>query len=430
MQFEFSLSQEQTQSLSAAQIQSLQLLAMDNFELRQRMETEYLENPLLEYERNASFSQIRKGYVNDEQKHWELSDKEKSLPELIMGQLNFHDYSKKEWNLIKFLVENLDDQGFFQTDIQKLAAASGVKPELILRLLSDLKQLEPRGIFSSDIRECLLLQLKDWQISDPLVYELVEEHLESLSRGEINALARKLSVPAERIRKALAVISRLNPRPLNGLDTGSTAYVVPDILLKLDPVSGKLEAFLNDDWLADYHLSDYYIRMIHTTEDAQLREYFKQKYQRAKLLIDGIEQRRATLLAIGNYLGRTQRQYLLGKGEKITVTMTEAAVELELAVSTVSRAVKGKYVQHPAGCTAMKDLFVTPVRKEAPATASRDVIKETLRKWIEQENKDRPFSDADLAEKFRERQISISRRTVAKYRESLGIPGCFDRKKY
>ena len=430
MRFDFSLSQEQIQTLNALQIQSLQLLAMDNFELRQMMQTEYLENPLLEYHQQSSSSTIQKGFVDDDRGNWEISAKERSLEDAIIGQLDVKRYSKKEWSLIKFMVGDLDEQGFFQADLTKLASMSGLELSAVQRLLDDLKKLEPCGIFAADMRECLLLQLQRQENADPLAIALVQDHLQALSRGEIGAIAKKVAASPAQIRKALEVIAELNPRPLNGFDTGTTDYVVPDMLLKLNPETGELEASLNDDWMADYSLSDYYIRMIRTTEDPKLREYFKQKYQRAKSLLDGIEQRRATLLSLGNYLAQVQREFLLGKGQKNTLTMTEVAAHLELSVSTISRAVKGKYVQYPVGCAPMKELFATPVSKYAPEAPSRDAIKEALRLLIAQENKNAPYSDAELVEKLQEQQITIARRTVAKYRESLGISGCFNRKQH
>ena len=430
MEFGLSLSQEQKQILSATQIQSLQLLAMDNFELRQMMETEYLENPLLEYRQHSSPAPIRTGYVQDEENRSELPAKENSLFKLVTSQLNLKQYGKKDWAVIRFLVESLDDHGFLPAEPAQLAALTGASEERVRRLLSDLQQLEPRGIFARDLRECLLLQLEDTEVSDPLVRTLIEFHLDALSRGEIHALAKGLSVPGSRIRKALEEISRLNPRPLNGLDTSTTHYVIPDLLLEWNPDSGELEAALTDDWIPDYHLSDHYLQMLRTTEDPLLAEYFKGKYQRAKALVEGIAQRRQTMLAIGNFLGRRQRDFLLGRGPRATVTMTDAAAELALSISTVSRAVKGKYVQHPNGCTALKDLFDTPVSRDAPEELSRDAIKARLKALIHQEDPANPLSDAALADALLQQGIALSRRTVAKYRESLGIPGCFDRKRH
>lgn len=311
-----SLSQEQKQKISAAQIQSLKLLAMDNFQLRQMMETEYLENPLLEYERRHNAVPIENGFVRHESSRQEIPSQEQSLQKFITSQLNIKKYSRKEWAVIKFLIDNLDDNGFFTGEEQDMAALNGVPVETIHALLMDLKKLEPCGIFARDLKECLLLQLYAQGMPDPLVKILITDHLEALGQGDIRSVSKALSLPAAQIRKALGQIARLNPRPLNGLDTSKTDYVIPDILLRYDEQSQTFQASLNDDWYADYHISDYYLQMAHQTQDPKLREYFEKKYLRAKFLIEGIEQRRKTLLALGNYVGTVQAEFLLGKGKK------------------------------------------------------------------------------------------------------------------
>lgn len=431
MKVGLSLSQEQKQKISATQIQSLKLLAMDNFELRQMMETEYLENPLLEYERRHTSVPIENGYVAQEDKRQEIPTQEQSLQKFITSQLNMKKYSRKEWAVIKFLIDNLDDSGFFTAGETDMAKLNGVSEETIHRLLADLKKTEPCGIFARDLKECLLMQLYAQGMPDPLVKVLITDHLEALAQGDIRSVSKALSLPSSQIRKALSEIIKLNPRPLNGLDTSKTDYVIPDILLHYDPQSQKFQATLNDDWYADYHLSDYYLQMVRQTEDPLLREYFEQKYLRAKFLIEGIEQRRETLLSIGNYVASVQTGFLLGKEQKVPVTMTEAAAELDLAVSTVSRAVKGKYVQYPSGCILFKSLFETPaVKHRDMPSRGRDEIKTELKKLIDAEDKANPLSDTMLVEQLCAMGIPISRRTVAKYRESLGIKGCFDRRQF
>lgn len=429
MNLGLSLAQKQKQIISATQIQSLQLLVMNNFELRQTMEAEFLENPLLEYEHHAVTMPIENGYAGGEYQRREIPTQERSLQQFITSQLNVHKYSKTEWSVIKFLIENLDDSGFFPAREEDVAAACGVPEDMIHRLLTDLKKLEPCGIFARDLKECLLMQLYAQGLPNPLLKVLISDHLDALGRGDIRSVSKALALSSGQIRKALAEIAKLNPRPLNGLDTSRTDYVIPDILLQYDPVSEVFHASLNDEWCADYRISDYYLKMVHQTQDPQLREYFDKKYLRAKSLIEGIEQRRETLLALANYISKVQFRFLLGRENKANVTMTEAAAALDLSVSTISRAVKGKYIQCPAGCILFKSLFETPVirRDDVPAW-SRDEIKEELRKLIDAEDKSDPLSDQDLVERLYEIGIPISRRTVAKYRDAMGIRGCFDRR--
>lgn len=430
MNIQISLLQEQKQTLSAIQIQSLQLLAMDNFELHQMMDKEYLENPLLEYEHRSSTANSG-GYAPEAIPNRELPSKEQSLQRFILNQLNVRKYSRKEWHILKYLIANLDSNGFFTEDEQDVAARKGVSVEVIHNLLTDLKKLEPCGIFARNLKECLLLQLYSRGIPDPLLKVLITNHLDALGQGDIRSVSKALCLPGIQIRKALEQIAELNPRPLNGLDTMQTNYIIPDILLRYDVDNHCFQAALNDDWYADYHVSDYYLRMVHQTEDPELRAYFEKKYLRAKYLIDGIEQRRETLLALADYVSSKQSDYLLGRGTRISLTMTEAAEHLNIAVSTVSRAVKGKYVQCPTGCIPFKMLFETPVSRSRDVPAqSRNEIKAMLKQIIDGEDKAEPLSDTALAERLGQYGIDISRRTVAKYRDSMGIKGYFQRKDY
>lgn len=432
MNVEISLSLEQKQKLSSMQIQSLQLLAMDNFELCQMMETEYLENPLLEYEGGGVSATIENGVVDYERKRQELPTQDEGvLKRIITGQLEMKKYSAKEWAVIDFLIDNLDDHGFFTSSIEEIAAIRQVSEQMIRRLLNDLKKVEPYGIFAESLQECLLLQLNAKGDTDPLKKVLIENYLEELARGEISVISRNLSVPTVQIRKVLEEIAKLNPRPLNGINVTKTDYIIPDIIMQLGEEKQRFRAVLNDDWSADYHISDYYHHMMKNTNDQELRSYFEKKYYRAKALIEGIEQRRETILSIANYMGNVQYEFFLRKSKKVPITMTEVAEELKIAVSTVSRAVKGKYIQYPSGCVFFKDLFETPINKSGEERSkTRDDIKEELKILIEKEDKRKPYSDIELAEKLREKDIIISRRTVAKYRDSMGIKGCFDRRKF
>lgn len=432
MNMEMALSTEQHQKISQSQIQWLKLLALDNFELKQMMEKEYLENPLLEHMEDGCIKAPSQGesFLKESLKP-EIAAPSSSylLEEAVTTQLPMDKYSKKEWEIILYLTRNLDDSGFFTGTVTETARVCQVSEEVVAHILTDLKKLEPYGIFAKSLKECLLLQLDAQGDKDPLKRQLIQEYLEELAQGRISVISRQLHVATARIRKCLGEISRLNPRPLNGFQTSAAAYVVPDIILSLNEAGNCFYARLNDDWNADYHISDYYYSMMKKTADTELFSYFETKYRRARLLVAGIEQRRETILSIADYIGKIQYLFLLGKGTKQPVTMTGAAKKLGIAVSTVSRAVKGKYIQYPAGNVFFKDLFEAGITcQEDESASSRAGIKEQLKILIENEDKHRPLSDIELSRELTKMQIHISRRTVAKYRDSMGIKGCFDRK--
>lgn len=432
MNMEMSLTTRQCQTISQSQIQWLNLLALDNFELKQKMEKEYLENPLLEHVENGQRTLAdNPGQIQKEDTKREMPACETGylLEEAVTSQLPIGRYSGKEWDVIRYLTGNLEDSGFYLGSITEAAKANRVSENVVEDILGELKKLEPYGIFAQSLQECLVIQLDAQGDTDELKRLLITEHLEELAQGKISAVSRKLHVSTVRIRKCLSEISRLNPRPLNGFDAAQTTYIIPDVVLALDEEQKCFQARLNDDWSADYRISDYYYSMMSRAKDEELAAYFVKKYRHARFLIEGIEQRRATITSIADYIGKVQFGFLMGKEGKRPVTMTEAAKELGIAVSTVSRAVKGKYIQYPAGSMFFKDLFETGISgSEDALVRTREDIKEQIKRLIENEDKMNPLSDTQLVQELEKQQIGISRRTVAKYRDSMGIKGCFDRK--
>lgn len=255
--------------------------------------------------------------------------------------------------------------------------------------------------------------------------------MEDLAAGQLSNISRSLKVSTTAVRKCLSEIAKLNPRPLSGFDMDTTSYIVPDIILDLNEEQHCFEAGLNDEWTADYKISDYYYKMMQQSDDEKLQAYFEQRYKRARFLIKSIEQRRETILAIARHAAGIQYDFFRGTGRKQPETMTEVAEALGIAVSTVSRAVRGKYIQYPAGSIFFKELFTASViQTEGEQKKSGEDIKAQIKVLIGHENKQKPLSDAALVRELEKQDIVISRRTVAKYRESMGIKGCFDRKEF
>lgn len=209
-----------------------------------------------------------------------------------------------------------------------------------------------------------------------------------------------------------------------GFGEQKSEYIVPDIILRKDE---KWEIILNDSWYGKYEISDYYQKMMDETKDEELKAYFLNKAQRARFILKNIEQRRKTLLDLMEKILERQKDYFEGTGSLTPMTMTEIAEQMGVHPSTVSRAVRGKYVQYPQKTVLLKSLFSQGISKETDQINATE-IKERLRKLIKEENRQKPYSDQKLKELLEEQEISISRRAVAKYREEMGIKGSFDRK--
>ena len=199
---------------------------------------------------------------------------------------------------------------------------------------------------------------------------------------------------------------------------------MPDIIVHRE--SGEWYGELNDSWMEDYKINDYYLKMMKESGDEELVSYFKEKLERVRFLMGSIEQRRQTIMGIVDLIIERQKPFLEGKGPLTPMTMRDAAEALGIHPSTVSRAVRGKYLQYPNGSIFMKSLFTASAGKEDGVSAMG--VKQTLKELIEGEDHRKPYSDKDLAELLESRGIHISRRAVAKYREEMGIKGSFERR--
>lgn len=425
---------EQTQKLSGAQLQSLKLLACTNQELDALMQTEYLENPLLEAStdrQGEAMENLEKFYEtgvgpiepgdrerdDEEDRRGDVRAREQGAMErMILEQLPRGKYDSREWELIRYLSGCLDDDGFFPYETEEIARVSGYGREQIEACLIKLKELEPAGIFARDLSECLTLQLRRAGVEDHKLYQLAEEYLGDILKGHVSRVTRELHISTAQAKEYMHILSMLNPRPLAG-GSRETQYIVPDILAVREGNGWRVE--LNDRWMGEYRLNDYYIHMMETAQDPELKEYFSEKLRRARYLLDCVEQRRNTILRIVHTILDYQEGYFL-RGESLKpMTQEDIARILNIHSSTVSRAVKGKYLQYQR-TVLLKDLFSGAVSQEEN-TAAGDV-KDRLRAFIREENRDKPFSDARLEAMLLEEGIKVSRRTIAKYREQMGIP--------
>lgn len=434
---DINLSFSQRQSLSYAQIQSLDILSFDSEQLNQFLRDEYLENPLLDY--TEKFPDITKRdmvfpyskahsseYTPDEVPDLPRLDDD-SIKEILLQQLNITHYSKYEWSLFKYLIDCLDENGYFHFSPEDIHKQTGAKVETISMCLDILRQLEPIGIFSYDLSDCLISQLdKDCDGYD-ILKKLILNHMEDMALGKISSISRAMNLSTASVRKYMDRIRVLNPKPLSNFLPSREHYVIPDIIYIYDGNSWNIS--LNDDWIENYHLNDYYLTLLETTEDPDLISYFEKKLAHIQLIFSYIEQRRKTLFSIAEQILIRQKTFFLSQGPLRPMTMTVLSKTLGIHLSTVSRALKGKYVQAPRGTILCKDLFTpTVITSENEDGSSQNEIKLLIRKFIDAENKEKPYSDHALEKLLKTEGISVSRRAIAKYRHELGIGSSVDRK--
>lgn len=420
MGINLSISLKQKLQISQQQLQSLEILAMDNLELSKLMTREFLENPLFE-RKEGSF------VVDKAVNYLEKPGEEISPEEVIMSQINRKNYSDSEIGVMKYLIAGLDEDGYYSTPLEEVVKNLNVSIQVVEKCLQQLKSVEPAGIFAKDLKECLLLQLERKNQKDSNLITIIELYLEEVGDGKVSTISRACELSTVQVKLYMAQIEQLNPRPLAGLSEFVPAYVVPDLIVEFE--ENEFSIYLNDEWVEDYGLSDYYLRMMHETKDIELLNYFQEHYDRAKLILKNVQSRRETIISIATYIVENQKNYFLNKGKLETMKMSDVANKLNIHVSTVSRAVKGKYLQYPAGIVALRDLFCThAVIQSKNGEINSIYVKEKLARIIKTERPEKPLSDANLVELFLQDGITLSRRVIAKYREEMGIKSSFQRK--
>ena len=415
-----SLELNQKQQLSQSQIQSLNILALDNGELSEFLQNEYIENPILDYSPSPS------SYTVSEDRSFDIpAENTEEVKTFLLDQLNQNDFTPMEWQTMKFMIDCLDSGGFFKISVHELSVLLTIPEDEIRKCYDVLSALDPAGIFSENLSQCLLKQLEVKGKKTDILETIILDHLDDIALGHISTISRKLKLSTAEVRKNIAVIRNLNSKPLQGFSTARTEYITPDIIVTYQ--EDQWDIRLNDDWVGNYSLNDYYVKMLRDAKDPELKDYFQKKYERCRFIIASIEQRRQTMLKITEAVLARQPDFFLNHGCLKPMTMNDVAGDIDMHVSTVSRGIKGKYLQFPCGIVSMRSLF-SGAAPASGASVSTGDIKMILKELVASEDPRKPYSDQKLCNLLKDKGVSISRRTVAKYREQMGIKGTYDRK--
>ena len=414
----------QRQIITQKQLQSLNILQMTGEELESFLQNEHLENPMLEYSGTSGQSgNVSWNDVTHSDLISQLPQAQDDFRDLLRTQLHTRHLTKEENRIMRYLIDSVEDTGYFLQTVSEVSRDINAPESLVERCLQILKQMEPAGVFSRDLSECLLKQLEVLGIDDYELTEMVRFYLEDVAANSIGRISRALKISTAQVRKYILLITSLSPRPAEGYGKGKVEYRIPDIVVRFDD---ETEIHLNDKWMNDYRVNDYYLKLMQETRDPELKAYFEKQLRRTRYVMEHIEERRKTLTELTGILVEEQQAYVKGTGPLKPFTMQDAAMRMGIHPSTVSRAVKGKLIQLPDRVVEMRTLFSQTATKTGDLNA--DAIKEKINALIREEDPSHPLSDQALTDSLRSRGINISRRAVAKYRESMGIKGSFDRR--
>ena len=353
-----------------------------------------------------------------------------TLQQHLLAQLNLSLSDPELHEAALALVGNLDDRGFLDLPLGELSANLSIDFSTLERAKVLIQSFDPPGIGADDLRDSLLIQLRRAGCHQSLEYRIVESHLDDLARKHYPQIARALNVSTAQVSEAAAHIAALDPSPGTGFDPSGNPHIVPDVAFERDG-DGTWTAVLTNEYLPRLRLNDGYKDMLGTSPDRKLRTYLRNQLRDGRTLIHALDQRQETILAIAEQILLHQTDFLdLGPRHLKPLTMNEIAEVIGVHPTTVSRAVAGKYVRTPHGVMEMRRFFATGYRTDGGEEVSNEGVREAVQDIVAGEDSHKPLSDASIEKLLRSQGLKVARRTVAKYREQLGILPSHLRKSY
>lgn len=412
---------------------SFQILQMAAAELNEFIRKQSEDNPFLEMERYAdwpgspgrkqSSSAGRPDRAGMNHRNIPAPTFE-SLENSILHQLRLKGMSGTPYRIARFLAGNLDEYGYLRISTREAADQLLVPQDEVEDVLEVIQSLEPAGIGARSLSECLLLQLKRDKNADPYAMELVRCHLNDLAAGKLHHIAEALGISLQRVKQLHLQIRTLNPRPVHQTCDGLPPYIVPDAEIREE--DGGFVIVLNEHAFPrvtlDAQLANILNERPQRWAEGPSREFLNY-YHSAKGLIRALEQRKLTLKRVVAAIAERQRPFLeKGRLHLKPMNMNAISKQLNLHVSTISRAVQNKYVRTPHGLFALKFFFSPGFKTTRGEAVASESIKTRIRDLIRAEDKKNPYSDQAIADLLQKEGVLVSRRTVVKYREAMRIP--------
>ncbi len=356
-----------------------------------------------------------------------------SLHESLYDQFILFDPDDDQRTIGRHLIFNLNESGYLPYGIEEILESPELRGrftiEQVTEVLDMVQRLEPKGVGARDLQECLILQLDHNDPDRGLKETLIREHLLEVNKNKLPKVARDMDLTIADIQKLIAGIVKLDPRPGARVGGDRNAYVQPDVVVEW--IEGKWEILLEDRFFPRIRVNSQYKELLTNSDDPKVKDYVRRKLESAKWLVDAIQQRQSTLSRVCDEIFRVQREYLdFGESHLRPLKMQEIADRVGIHVSTVSRAIADKWAQTPRGIVPLKFFFTGGAETADGETLSRRSVKQKVQEIIESEDKRRPMSDEQVAERLKGDGLEIARRTVTKYRKALKIPSSRQRRQW
>ena len=470
METRLSLRQSQRVVMTPLLQQAIQLLQLSTLELQEVVQKELLENPLLEEtpeqdtpEANAEKSatetptptveqavpdpppreerqtddlpfdltQVMFDHDQSEERSLVAQEDRDELPfeNIIRSHSSLNDHLDEQ---LRFATEdpilrrigteiigNLDDDGYLRADKSEIAERCGVEPDQVEKVLALIQSFDPPGVAARNIQECLLIQLKVDPNPDPVSVEIVEQHFDDLTRRRYPDIARALKLSLDRIMESVEEIMALEPKPGRRFGGNDSRYIVPDVVVH--KMGGDYVVVLNEDGIPRLRVNNLYRSLLRNSGD-EARTYVEQKLRSAVWLIKSVDQRQRTLRKVSQSIVKFQREFLdKGLPYLRPLSLRDVGEDIGMHESTISRVTTNKYVETPQGLFELKFFFHSGIQSGDGEMVSSVSVKKMIQDLLANEDPSKPLSDQEVAQILKGRGLTIARRTVAKYREELGI---------
>ena len=458
------VSLSQRLAMTPSLLQKIELLTLNQLQLSEMLQQELSENPVLEEvagadsgseeapeaeEADAEGDEIdlepfesemfwedylpsdystRSNGGSEETPSFELFlSQRSSLNEHLVWQLNLASIPSDLYEVAYYLIGNIDEDGYLTLSIEDAAEALQVPTGRVEDALQIVQEFDPVGVGSRNLQECLLLQIRAKGLGDSLAEKLVQECLQEIEAKKFKEISDRLGCALEDISKAMDQIRNLQPRPGLKYTSGEPQYIQPDVYIS--KVGNEYQISVNDDGLPKLRLSRVYRRLLRESPSKEVQRFIKQKVRSAMELLRNVDQRQKTIYRVCEAIIRRQKSFLdRGPVHLQPMLIKQVAEELSVHSSTISRVVGNKYAHTPQGVIELRRFFSTGVESSDGETVSIVHVKERIKKILSDEDHNKPFSDQKITKLLNQHGIQITRRTVAKYRDQMGISGSRKRK--
>lgn len=452
MRLGYNLTIEQVQKLSMTPelIQAIQILQLNQQELEEYVENELLENPVLEIE-NADDSKavdLQAVVLRTAADEWRYSQKdynaededevtfeqyvseESTLEDFLMGQLHLSKLNDRKMEIGRYIIEAIDDNGYLTASVEEIAKACRTECDKVEAVLTHIQSFDPPGVAARNLKECMLIQLAAKGLLSEEMEYLVVHMLEDIAEHRFSKIGKGLHLTVKQVQQMVDILKTLEPKPGRAFSSGEAVrYVTPDVIV--EESDGAYSVTSNEFAVPKLMISAYYRHLNDAYQDEELEKYLNDRMNAALWLMKSIDQRKQTIYNVANAVVQYQQDFF-ARGERFMkpLTLHQIAEEVGVHESTVSRAINGKYLQSRRGTFELKYFFASGVEGDDGQGVSSNSVKTIIRDLIAGENSEHPLSDQEMAEILSSKGIAISRRTVAKYRESMHILSSSKRRRF